>query len=714
MAESEYLAHIAPDGRQQTVSDHLRGTADLCKRFGASFGMAEQAEVLGLAHDFGKCSAEFQERLHGGKIVDHATAGALTCARANPSAVWASCCIAGHHGGLPDVGNFAVDQPGDLTLAGRLKRGYNGGIPAYDPPFDLAGIPNPPVYGRDYLEDSFTIRLLYSCLVDADFLDTERFMTGSVREQNGDSIAALCDRLDSYIQPWWDPTGQLNKARCKVLRDCIDGAVGPRGLYTLTVPTGGGKTIASMAYALHHARLYGMERVIYVIPYTSIIEQNAAVFREIFGADNVLEHHSNMTADIHSNDSAEKYAAVPAVENWDAPIVVTTSVQFFESLYSNRPSKCRKLHSIANSVIIFDEAQMMPTENLRPCTAAIAALVRQFNATAVLCTATQPVLNDLFAEYAPGISVTELNPDSDSPDEIFRRTTLRTIGKIDADSLAARLNEHSQVLCIVNDRRSARTLFSRLSGEGNYHLSTLMYPRHRRRVLDTIRHRLVSGLPCRVVSTSLIEAGVDVDFPAVYRELAGLDSILQAAGRCNREGKRPAEGSIVYVFEGISAPARGMQVNIGAAREALSNDADPASPATMTRYFRAFRSLAGDHLDKYEIIKKLKIGISGCSLPFKAVSDSFKMIDSCTKTVYIPCERGEELIRRYEAGERTRSLSREMGQYAVSIYDHQYQALLSSGRIAPLDEDNGALISAEGYDEAIGLILSDMGDSLFI
>ena len=709
MTEREYLAHIAPDGRQQSVINHLRGTAALSRRFGGAYGMADQAEILGLVHDIGKCSAEFQARLHGGRIVDHATAGALSCARANFSAIWAACCIAGHHGGLPDVGSFMTDQPGDPTLAGRLKRGNNGEIPSYDPPIVLNSVPNPPGYGSDYLADSYTIRMLYSCLVDADYLDTERFMKGVDREQRSDSISELCDRLDSYIQPWWNPTGELNKARCKVLKDCIDGANNPKGLYTLTVPTGGGKTIASMAYALHHAKLHGMDRVIYVI-----IEQNAAVFREIFGADNVLEHHSNMTVDIQSNDSTGKYAALSAVENWDAPIVVTTSVQFFESLYSNRPSRCRKLHNIANSVIIFDEAQMMPAENLRPCTAAISALVSRFGATAVLCTATQPVLNDLFAEYAPTLSVAELNPESAKPDEVFRRTTLKTIGRIDAESLADCLNKHRQVLCIVNDRRSARALFSRLTGDGNYHLSTLMYPRHRRRVLETIRHRLTDELPCRVVSTSLIEAGVDVDFPAVYRELAGLDSVLQAAGRCNREGKRSTEDSIVFIFEGISTPSCGMQVNIGASREALSGGADAADPETMTRYFQAYRSLAGDRLDKYDVIHKQKAGIAGCLLPFKTVSESFKMIDNCTKTVYIPCEEGEKLVRRYESGERSRSLSRALGQYAVSIYDYQYEALLASGRIKALDEDNGALVSAEGYDGRVGLLLPDTGEGLYI
>lgn len=395
------------------------------------------------------------------------------------------------------------------------------------------------------------------------------------------------------------------------------------------------------------------------------------------------------------------------MENWDAPIVVTTAVQFFESLYANRPAKCRKLHRIANSVLIFDEAQMLPTEHLRPCVAAIAKLVERFRASAVLCTATQPALNDLFAEYAPGFGITELCPE---PDELFRqlrRVRFAQIGKLDATALAARLAEHRQVLCVVNSRRAAQEVFQKLPQEGSYHLSTLMYPAHRRAVLEEIRQRLKDDLPCRVVSTSLIEAGVDVDFPAVYREMAGLDSILQAAGRCNREGRRKPEDSVVTVFEGVSVVPQLLRVNIGAAKETLRAGADPAEPETVARYFRAYRSLMqASSLDKYEVIHSFARGIAGNALPFRTVAERFHLIDDASRTVYIPRDEGAELVRRLREGERSRALFRSLGQYAVNIYDRQYQAMLGNGVLEVVDENSAILRDLSLYDPERGLELS--------
>ncbi|MBQ9460287.1 MAG: CRISPR-associated endonuclease Cas3'', partial [Oscillospiraceae bacterium] len=496
---SDYLAHIAED-RTQTVQAHLTGTAELSARFAAAFGAEPQGRLLGLAHDIGKRSAAFQERLCGGRVVDHATAGAWECAKQN--AIWAAACIAGHHGGLPDMGNEKLDTPDVSTVRGRLKRAERGDIPAYEP-LPLPRTAPPEGYGQDALTDSFFIRMLYSCLVDADYLDTERFMSGGAAERGtGEPLRVLLDKLERHIaeQGWLTPSGDLNRRRSETLRACLDGGARDKGLFTLTVPTGGGKTVASMAFALRHAMRHGMERVIYVIPYTSIIEQTADVFREIFGAENVLEHHAGVSYEVKERGDAAQYRLVRATENWDAPIVVTTAVQFFDSLYANRPSKCRKLHSIANSVLIFDEAQMLPTEHLRPCVAAIAKLVTNFGASAVLCTATQPVLNDLFREYAPQLATTELCPDVSGLFAQFRRVTFADAGKLGVDTLAEKLAALPQVLCIVNSRRAAQEVYAKLPEEGGYHLSTLMCPAHRREVLAEIRRRLGEGLPCRVVS----------------------------------------------------------------------------------------------------------------------------------------------------------------------------------------------------------------------
>lgn len=709
-----FWAHIAEDDRKQTVEDHLNGTAQRSAAFAADFGATDFGNLVGQAHDIGKASQSFQKRLNGGPKVDHATAGAIECARID--ALMAACCVAGHHGGLPDFGNPVTDQPGDPTFVGRLKRGVQGGIPPYTWNGHFPTIPPEPDFRNDNYLRSLWTKMLYSCLVDADYLDTEEFMSGgSIHRGRYDSLPVLLDRLERHIAGYFPPKSELNRRRCQILQSCLNAGPGPKGIYTLTVPTGGGKTVSSLAFALRHAVINNMRRIIYVIPYTSIIEQNAEVFRGILGENNVIEHHSGATFDSDEETNDEKSRQRLAAENWDAPVIVTTSVQFFESLYANRPSKCRKLHNIANSVIIYDEAQMLPTSHLKPCVGAIANLVAHFGATAVLCTATQPVLNDLIQSFVPGILVKEICPNVPELFEQFRRVSFRNVGARSNADLADELSEHSQVLCIVNTRKAAQEIYQLLTGEGNFHLSTLMYPAHRQTVLETVRQRLKDGLSCRVVSTSLIEAGVDVDFPAVYREMAGLDSILQAAGRCNRNGKNSAGQSIVTVFTGETPAPTLFRTNIGAAKEALFGGRDPGDPESIRRYFTAYRSLVGDNLDKANVVAHLRNGISGCSLPFETVARDFRLIDQTTKTVYIPLGDGEALCDKLLSGFATRETYRKAGQYSVNIYEQHYQALLSAGDIIPLDEESGVLTNPTLYSENTGLSMqADTGRAEFI
>lgn len=462
-----------------------------------------------------------------------------------------------------------------------------------------------------------------------------------------------------------------------------------------------------------------MKRVIYVVPYTSIIEQNADVFRGILGDENVLEHHSGVQFE-NDEENGNPDPKALAAENWDSPLVITTAVQFFESMYANRSSQCRKLHNLANSVIIFDEAQMLPLCHLMPCVAAIGALVEQFGATAVLCTATQPVLGDLIQRFAPSHAVSEICPEIPFYFDKFRRVTFRQIGVLEDDVLAEQLCTHEQVLCIVNSRKAAQSIFSQLPKEGSFHLSTLMVPKHRRSVLEEIRRRLNDGLPCRVVSTSLVEAGVDIDFPSVYRELAGLDSILQAAGRCNREGKRAAEDSIVTIFcRTEKAPPLFGQA-IGATNTALDNNADPASPQTMQSYFSELRKLNGSAIDKIGVIDAFERGRGGSLYPFRTIAEKFHMIDNDTRTVYIPWKDGSELIERLCNGACSKKLYRQLGQYAVQVYDEHFQALYDAGALLLADERNGlddrsaVLTDASLYSEATGLSLqADSGQALF-
>ena len=414
-----YYAHIRQDENgqtiYQTVAEHLTGTAALCREFAADFGAEADGDLMGLAHDLGKCTDAFQKRLlEGGPVVDHTTAGMLTCIRMKrPSA---AACVAGHHGGLLDVGNLRTDRAGEATLSGRFKKGVEGHYleRCGESGVTLPTLP-PETPERDPLKASFRTRMLYSCLVDADFLDTERFMDGERGRGGYDDLPTLLRRLKEYIAPWQEPKTVLNKLRCKILNSCLDTGSKPKGIYTLTVPTGGGKTVASLAFALRHAVAHGMRRVIYVVPYTSIIEQNAEVFREILGDGNVLEHHSGVQFELSDGASPEEVRRALAAENWDMPVIVTTAVQFFESIYANRSSKCRKLHNLADSVIIFDEAQMLPLCHLRPCVAAMASLAEQFRSTLVLCTATQPSLGDLLHTYAPSCPITELCPQTAAP-----------------------------------------------------------------------------------------------------------------------------------------------------------------------------------------------------------------------------------------------------------------------------------------------------------
>ena len=707
-----YLAHISQDGRRQTVLEHLDGTAELCAGFAAAFRAEDQGRLTGLAHDLGKYSAAFQRRLNGGAKVDHATAGAAECGKLNQlSAAFA---VAGHHGGLPDGGGQG-DHYEDNTLCGRMKKAALGKLEPYEA--WRQEIQLPVIHRKEFpnfLEEIFFTRMLYSCLVDADFLDTETFMAGKVQERGGgDPIEVLGDKLQAHVSGWFPPKTELNRERCAMLERCMEqGERQPPGLYTLTIPTGGGKTTASLAFALCHARTHGLRRLIYVIPYTSIIEQNAQVFRDILGEKNVLEHHSGVLYDIDDEARPENARLARATENWDMPVVVTTAVQFFESLFANRSSQCRKLHNLAQSVIIFDEAQMLPVPYLRPCVYAIAQLVKGYGASAVLCTATQPALDGIFREFLPDRPAVELCPREMFHQEIFQRVTFRREGKLSWETVAERIGGQKQALCVVNSRKSAQTVYGLLDKEGAFHLSTLMYPAHRKAMLKEIRARLKDGLPCRVVSTSLIEAGVDVDFPSVFREEAGLDSILQAAGRCNREGKRPVGESIVTIFQSETPQPSLLELPVAAGRQALHSYDQPDSQEDIRCYFQELLDLKGpEALDQKNILTVMEREF----MPFRRIAERFHLIDSETKTVYIPLGEGEELVRRLRSGEHSRALFRALGQYGVSIYPPHFKVLNMAGDLEVLEDGSAVLTNLALYDSTTGLSMTaDEGKFLAI
>lgn len=739
--QTRFFAHRR-DGEDreewQPLIDHLRKTAEMARDFGADANVAELAYIAGLIHDLGKYSAEFQKRLEGGPRVDHSTAGAKelkALLEGTPQKVFAQLLaypILGHHAGLPDYGSETDLEGG--TVCGRLKNKIPD-YSEYKSELDLSALPFPqrlpvrplrlPVIPEKPPKDyfgfslSFLTRMIYSALVDADFQETETYMKGAKPRGGHDDIPTLRDKLDAHLKQFENPTSDINRKRNEILRACIEkGKSEKPGFFSLTVPTGGGKTLASMAFALHHAAEHGLKRVIYVIPFTTIIEQNAGVFKGFLGEENVLEHHSNFDWEGKKREDADNrtnsvYAKLKlAAENWDIPIVVTTNVQFFESLFANKSSRCRKLHNIAKSVIIFDEAQMLPREYMRPAMAAVWELVTNYGASAVFCTATQPGLE----RFLPAeTKVTELAPNPQELFDFYKRVEVKHLGTLTDEELLARLNAHEQALCIVNTRRHASGLFSGLRGEGSYHLSTLMCPAHRRAKLAEIKERLSSGQPCRVVSTTVMEAGIDLDFPVGYRALSGLDSINQAAGRVNREMKRGV--SEMFVFEPksefIKRTPSFLKQTAEVARMVLRDHAEaPISIPAIQAFFGQLYNLQDPQAFDFKKIMNCFEDTEG-KFSFEKAAREFQIIEDPTVTVIIPYnEEAERLIEELKYTEYPSSTLRKLQPYTVSIFEGEFDRLSSKGVILTIDDTYHVLnpgAMKEYYDPDRGLLVPESG-----
>lgn len=713
-----YIAH--KDGeREQSIKEHLEGTAERAGEFAEKFGKKEWGYCCGMLHDIGKYSEEFQRKIQEdtNDRVDHATAGAQVCKERGGYYSILSYCIAGHHAGLPDYGNTAMSS----SLCGRWKKR----ICDYHAYKDEIKIPkldtDPIVFSKDRNMDfalGTFIRMLYSCLVDADFLDTESFMkNGDTGRNSGESMETLQNRLEKHISEWLKNTDidTINGRRTEILKNCIKEGKQKEGIFRLTVPTGGGKTLASLAFALEHAVKNHKDRIIYVIPYTSIIEQNAQVFREILGEDNVLENHCNV-----DYESSEEFKPMQlASENWDKPVVVTTNVQFFESLFANKSSKCRKLHNIANSVVILDEAQMLPIDYLKPCTAMLQELVDGYRTSIVLCTATQPTLDAFFRENA---LIKELCPRMEEQFQFFQRVNYQNLGKIRWDDLLEKLKRENNALCIVNTKKAAQMIYKEIDGEGIYHLSTSMYPKHRKRVLKKIRERLKNNEKCIVISTSLVEAGVDLDFARVYRQIAGLDSMIQAAGRCNREGKRKLSDSMVYIFDlEESYPVQSQRQQMDVSKGILQDYADIADLKAITDYFTRLYHYRGTSLDK----KKIMDEFQKMECNFAKVAKEFRLIEENTRMIFINREpEADELLQELRIKGVTRERMRKAGQYCIQVYDNEksensfFDKLNGAGMLKPISEemqDFYELAAGEQYSEEYGLDFSlEDGMALFM
>ncbi len=720
MDDIKNFAHSLP-GRPreewQTLVDHLENVAQLAEAYASKFNSSDWAWNAGWLHDVGKVSPEFQNYLlrqngldddefdgFGPGRVNHSSAGAALAHElfgeiASLPLVYIT---AGHHAGLPDYwpadgGRGALqfrleDGKSDLErnraklqgLAERLRRGIR-----------------PPGFVK---RESFHlwVRMLFSCLVDADFLDTERFIQPDQSSRRGGypALEELQSAFDSHIEELLARalSTPVNAVRREVLEACRAAAPLAPGLFSLTVPTGGGKTLSSVAFALDHAVRHGRSRIIYVIPYTSIIEQTAEVLRRIFGEENVIEHHSNL------DPEKETPRTRLASENWDAPIVVTTNVQFFESLYAARPSRCRKLHGIAGSVVVLDEAQLLPPQWLNPCVEAIDQLVANYGTTILLSTATQPPL-------PTRTPAREIVPNPERLYDRLRRTAYILPPDMtrpsDWDEIAACLQRYDQVLCVVNTRRDCYDLFRRMP-EGTIHLSALMCGEHRSRVIARIKERLAAKEPLRVVSTQVVEAGVDIDFPVVFRALAGLDSIVQAAGRCNREGRLNAAGRLgeVHIFVPPKPAPRGLLLKAeNTIRDlAATGDLDPADPQKVRRFFERFYLRLNDTGQAFMRL----LQNDSPRLAFRTAAERFRFIDDqAQQPVFVRFGDSERWLAELRCLGPKRLTMRRLQRFTVNLSRHDFERVRSDGLIEPVWP--GFWLWAGKYRETLGLDLFGAG-----
>lgn len=733
-----YFAHSGIDDDKsswQPLREHLIAVAELSGHFGAPLGLERIAYVAGLYHDLGKYTQPFQRRLAGEDIrVDHSTAGAVQMLGSDirapadkKMAELIAYCIAGHHAGLPDRLNGS---------ASCLDRRVQADLPQLDADWsdelsdDLSGLVPEMVksLAKDGMAFSLSVmtRMIFSCLVDADFKDTEKFYAGLENRKTDREWPSLqkllpdfLSRFDTHMAGKRDKSSHLNRLRSDVLDHVRSKASDVPGLFTLTVPTGGGKTLASLGFALDHACTHGLGRVIYAIPFTSIVDQTADIFRAILGEEHVLEHHSAIDEEKsrpgHFADRQQQDKLKLAMEDWAAPVVVTTNVQLFESLFAARPSRARKLHNIAGSVIILDEAQTLPRSLLKPSMRMLEELARSFGCTIVLCTATQSALDQRDLEGGLALEGRELAPDPHGLARTLRRAEIRRAGDMSNTDLTCALEEELQGLVIVNSRKHALELFRDVQAaelDGAIHLTTRQIAAHRRRILKDVRHRLMSRKPCRVIATSLIEAGVDVDFPRVWRAEAGLDQIIQATGRCNREGRHSREESVVTVFRAsdYSSP-REIANLVKDMQRMMGRHEDLMSLAAIKDYFGEVYWRMGDGLDAHEILKMFTNSRRGTDFAFRTVAEKFRMIESGLVPVIVaadePSSRAVEQLNFPDI--YSGAIARILQSYVVQVAPFDRDLLIRNGHVAFVRPDlrgdqfavlqNGSL-----YKEEVGLV----------
>ncbi|EKO59403.1 CRISPR-associated helicase Cas3 [Leptospira kirschneri str. H2] len=740
--QSIFIAHVLrkDDGSfvEHLIDDHLYSVAEFAKKFCEKFGAETFGYLIGLWHDLGKFKLEFQERIrirsgHIGeeahlegktaKSVKHSVSGAIHCLNKfkQSDIIKKLIClpILCHHSGLK---NFGIDV--DIQLNDEKEISALSETITYIPQQILDGIELKQL-GKSFKDHSLLIRMLFSSLIDADRLDTERFMDLVKFKERYSKTIILQDlniKLDKHlndIQKQADAT-KVNSIRKRILEEVQSKTNLKPGFYTLTVPTGGGKTLTSLSFALKHCITNKMDRVIYGVPYLSIIEQTADVFKKILGEDSVLEHHSGIDISKEKENSINRLLT----ENWDHPLIVTTNVQFFESLFSSKTTKVRKLHNIINSVIILDEAQMIPPQFLQPIVKTLKELVEYYNVKIILCTATQPTLSSIKSTDLnfDGIDTAiELAPE---PEKLFQELKRVIIHKPEEKKLsfmevATRILNYDQVLTIVNRKSDASGIFNQLTGN-KYYLTTNLCAEHRRDILKKVKNHLNNGESVYLVSTQLIEAGVDIDFPIVFRAVAGLDSIAQAAGRCNREGKLLDENGQeklgeVFLFKPEQDPPAGHLLQTEqASRDCIKNFEELIHPDTLKQYFNTLFWLKQDKgLDKEEIEKDKR------SFQFETINKNFKLIDEDSRPVIVPYKEGKDLIVQLQNSVIQNNfldykLIRKSQRYTVNLKTNLYNKLLSERIISEIEGIIGILTFDSYYHNDLGILESPNEQDLII
>ncbi|MCH3917556.1 MAG: CRISPR-associated helicase Cas3' [Spirochaetia bacterium] len=719
------FAHRRDDGKLEQLGEHLYSVASRCASFADYFGAREWGAYIGRFHDLGKNTAGFQHRLlEDGEKVDHSTAGAQAVCENTGDSLIPAYCIACHHSGLLNGGTKA-DVAGSSTLSGRMKKECLPLLSSdYSPKPGDQPIHNPSISPlcTSFVSPAFAmvVRMLFSCLVDADFLSTEEFMQPDCNRRSMDDYDfSICSRkLEACYRSFSQGKDELNRLRTGIAEQCRkQGEKGEGGIYSLYVPTGTGKTLASMNFALAHLQATKKRRIIYVIPFTSIIEQNAQVFRNLFGEDVVLEHHCNVD---YQTDGDEVSFLQLASENWDMPIVVTTNVQFFDSLFTNKVSKSRKLHNIVDSVIIFDEVQMLPTTYLVPCMYAVAELVKNYSCSVLFCSATQPPFSHFLQKFS--IPITQVIGDSTRIFQTLRRVTYNDEGQLTDVQLVSRFVSETQVLCIVNSKKHAKHLFElarkNYPNSKCFYLTTNMCAVHRSMRLDEIRKCLSAGVSCIVISTSLIEAGVDIDFPRVFRELTGVDSIVQSAGRCNREGKRASGKSIVSIFEADEKESgsipRQIRQQAAITKMILANyGCDFNNPELVSQYYtRLYAARGEENFDAKGIMKLLSSSPS--AMPFEKIAEAFSLIDDNGTPVFIPFDATARLIiEDIRSGWYARSELRKLQRYSVNVHHWQLEELQKEHAVMLLGDNLCILEDPSRYSQDTGLEIGNQGNAFF-